>query len=185
MPHIALPEGLPGILGPMTFRPETAKPLNELAEVLLRGDSSLTRGERELIASRVSERNDCHFCCSSHSAFAAFQLDGGYDVVDAVLADPASAPVSPKLRALLALADQVQESGLSVTEEAVAAARAEGATDVEIHDAVLIAAAFCMFNRYVDGLATIAPPAREDYAEMGQLIVDRGYAASTPVSPDA
>ncbi|HMJ77263.1 MAG TPA: peroxidase-related enzyme [Iamia sp.] len=183
MPHIALPEGLPGILGPMTFRPETAKPLNELAEVLLRGDSSLTRGERELIASRVSGRNDCHFCCSSHSAFAAFQLEGGYDVVDAVLADPPSAPVSPKLRTLLALADQVQESGLSVTEDAVAAARAEGATDVEIHDAVLIAAAFCMFNRYVDGLATIAPPDREDYAEMGRMIVDRGYGAPTPASP--
>jgi uncharacterized peroxidase-related enzyme len=185
MPHIALPEGLPGILGPMTFRPETARPLNELAEVLLRGESTLTRGERELIASRVSRRNDCHFCCSSHSAFAALQLDGGYDVVDAVLADPGTAPVSDKLRALLAIADQVQDSGLSVTTEAVEAARTAGATDVEIHDAVLIAAAFCMFNRYVDGLATIAPPEREDYTEMVRMIVEVGYAASTPSAADA
>ena len=185
MPHIALLEGLPGILGPMTFRPETARPLNELAEVLLRGDSTLTRGERELIASRVSHRNDCHFCCSSHSAFAAFQIDGGYDVVDAVLTDPAAAPVSAKLRALLAIADQVQDSGLSVTTEAVEAARAAGATDVEVHDTVLIAAAFCMFNRYVDGLATVAPPDRADYAEMGRMIVEVGYAASTPPSTDA
>ena len=61
MPHIDLPEGLPGIVGPMAFRPETAKPLNELAEILLQGPSTLPRGERELIASYVSSQNDCFF----------------------------------------------------------------------------------------------------------------------------
>jgi alkylhydroperoxidase family enzyme len=61
MPHIQLPEGLPGILGPMAFRPETTKPLNELAEILLQGPSTLPRGERELIASYVSWQNDCFF----------------------------------------------------------------------------------------------------------------------------
>jgi uncharacterized peroxidase-related enzyme len=179
VPHIDLPEGLPGILGPMAFRLETAKPLNDLAEVLLRGDSTLGRGERELIAAHVSRRNDCHFCHTSHATFAALQLDGGWDVIDAVVEDPATAPISDKLRALLRIAEQVQEGGRCVTEEAVAAARAEGATDVEIHDTVLIAAAFCMFNRYVDGLATWAPADREDYAESGRMIVDHGYAAST------
>ncbi len=177
MAHIALPEGLPGILGPMAFRPETAAPLNDLAEVLLRGPSTLSRGERELIASFVSSRNDCSFCCASHSAFAAKQLDGGYDLVDAVKKDPDTAPVSPKLRALLAIAGQVQRSGRAVTPSAIEAARKVGATDTEIHDTVLIAAAFCMFNRYVDGLATWAPEGREAYEANAERIVTHGYRA--------
>jgi uncharacterized peroxidase-related enzyme len=182
MPHIALPDA-PGILAGMLFRPETAKPLNDLAEVLLRGDSTLTRGERETIAAYVSQLNSCNFCHNSHATFAALQLDGGWDVVDQVMADPATAPISAKLRALLAIAAQVQQSGRAVTDEAVQGARAEGATDVEIHDTVLIAAAFCMFNRYVDGLGTIAPPTRADYEPMGRQIVEFGYAAATPPLP--
>ncbi len=183
MPHIDLPEGLPGIIGPMAFRPETAKPLNDLAEVLFREahpDNDLTRGERELIAAYVSKLNDCHFCHNSHATFAALQLDDGWDTVDAVVMDLDGAPVSDKLRALLRIAGKVQEGGLNVTPELVAAARGEGATDVEIHDTVLIAAAFCMYNRYVDGLATWAPPNREDYDESGRMIVDHGYRDSIP-----
>jgi uncharacterized peroxidase-related enzyme len=180
MAHIKLPEGLPGILGPMHFRPETAKPLNDLAEVLLRGPSTLTRGERELIAAFVSGRNDCFFCCSAHSAFAAHQLDGGKALVEDVRRDPASAKISPKMRALIAIAALVQKGGRSVTDEAVAAARSEGATDVEIHDAVLIAAAFCMYNRYVDGLATFAPPDPAAYDAIAKQIVAHGYQATTP-----
>jgi uncharacterized peroxidase-related enzyme len=180
MAHIDLPDGLPGILGPMAFRPETARPLNELAEVLLREDNSLTRGERELIAAHVSKLNGCHFCHTSHATFAALQLADGWDTVDAVVDDVDRAPVSDKLRALLRIAGAVQASGLAVTPELVADARRAGATDVEVHDAVLIAAAFCMFNRYVDGLATWAPADREDYADAGRMIVELGYNATTP-----
>lgn len=183
MPHIELDESLPGIRGLFAFRPETGQPLQQLAEALLRGDSTLERGERELIAAYVSRLNDCNFCCWSHSAFAAKQLEGGYDVVDATLADLDTAPVSSKMKALLRLAGKVQQSGKAVTEEDIAAARAEGATDQEIHDAVLIAAAFCMFNRYVDGLGTVALPTREAYEPMGHQIVEMGYAASTPSLP--
>ena len=181
MAHIDLPEGLPGILGPMAFRPETAGPLNELAEVLLRGDSTLSRGERELIASYVSRLNDCHFCHTSHGAFAARQLEGGWEVVDDVVAAPTTTDaVSPKMRALLGIAALVQRGGACVSEEAVRSAREEGASDVEIHDTVLIAAAFCMFNRYVDGLGTWAPPERSDYEDNGRMIVEHGYAATSP-----
>lgn len=183
MPHINLPEGIPGILGPMYFRPETAVPLNALAEVLLRGESTLSRGERELIAAHVSKLNECHFCHTSHATFAALQLDNGWDVVDAMVQDPTTAPVSSKLRALLAVATKVQQGGLAVTEDDITAARAEGATDVEIHDTVLIAAAFCMFNRYVDGLATWAPQERSEYEDVGRMIVEHGYVASTPTPP--
>ena len=175
MPHIELPEGLPGILGPMAFRPGTAKPLNELAEVLLRGENSLSRGDRELIAAYVSHLNSCTFCHTSHGTFAALQLDGGWDVIDAVIADRATDRVTPKVRALLEVAAQVQQSGRAVTAEAVETARTAGASDEEIHDTVLIAAAFCMFNRYVDGLGTLASTERADYAEMGRRIVEQGY----------
>lgn len=175
MAHIELPEGIVGIRGPMTFRPETAEPLNALAEVLLRGDNTLTRGERELIASRVSSLNECKYCCSAHSAFAAVQLDDGWNLVDQVLNDPATAPISPKMVTLLAIADKVQKGGKSVTSEDVAAARDQGATDTEIHDTVLIAAAFCMFNRYVDGLATTAPDDRQFYEERAHMIAEHGY----------
>ncbi len=167
----------PGITGPMMFRPETAKPLNELAEVLLRAPHSLPAGERELIAAYVSGLNECDFCRDSHSAFAAAQLDAGMSLVDQVRADVDSAPVSAKLKALLHIAAAVQQDGRKVTANLVAAARKEGATDVEIHDAVLIAAAFCMYNRYVDGLGTLAPESPERYTEAARRVVEFGYRA--------
>jgi alkylhydroperoxidase family enzyme len=96
-------------------------------------------------------------------------------LVEQVRADPASAPVSAKLKALLAIAAAVAQSGRAVTTEHIAGARAAGATDMEIHDTVLIAAAFCMFNRYVDGLATIAPEDPALYAAGAQRLVNQGY----------
>jgi uncharacterized peroxidase-related enzyme len=180
MAHIELgldEELYPGINGPMRFRPETAKPLNELAEVLLRAPNSLTAGERELIAAYVSGLNECDFCCSSHSAFAAAQLAEGMTTVEEVRADVDSAPVSEKLRALLHIAGAVRDDGRKVSTELVEAARAQGATDVEIHDTVLIAAAFCMFNRYVDGLGTLAPKDPAVYDAAARRIVDVGYTA--------
>ena len=175
MPHIALPENLPGITAGFAFRPETAKPMRELAETLLRGPNSLTSGEREMIATFVSSRNDCAFCRDSHRAAAAHHLDGNYELVDAVRRDPETAPVSAKLKALLAIAAKVQQGGKQVSAADVARARTAGATDVEIHDTVLIAAAFCMFNRYVDGLATLTPPDPRAYDAMGQRMAREGY----------
>ncbi|MET8144905.1 peroxidase-related enzyme [Sphaerisporangium sp. NPDC005288] len=177
MPHITLTTDEPGIRGLFRFRPETAGPLNALVEVLLRAESTLTPGERELIAAYVSSLNQCRYCFSSHAAYAAAQLPEGMELVEQVRADLASAPVTPKLRALLGIAAAVQRGGREVTEEHVAAARAEGATDLEIHDTVLIAAAFCMYNRYVDGLATIAPDDPASYAARAERIVADGYLA--------
>jgi uncharacterized peroxidase-related enzyme len=175
MPHIRLPEGLPGITSGFAFRPETARPMRELAEVLLRGPNSLTSGEREMIAAFVSSRNDCHFCQASHSAAAAHHLGGSYATVDAVKNDYQTAPISAKLKALLAIAAKVQQGGGHVAAGDVERARAEGATDIEIHDTVLIAAAFCMFNRYVDGLATLTPVDPTAYHEMGRRMAEQGY----------
>jgi uncharacterized peroxidase-related enzyme len=178
MPHINLNNDMPGIVSLFRYRPETAGPLSALAETLLRDPNTLSRGERELIAAYVSDLNRCKFCASSHAAFAAAQLPEGMDMVASVCSDLDHAAVSGKMRALLMLAGKVQESGRAVTVEDVDAARAAGASDVEIHDAVLIAAAFCMFNRYVDGLATIAPDDPAAYAASAEVIVTHGYPAA-------
>ena len=182
MPHIPLPDGLPGIRGPMAFRPETAKPLNELVDVLLRGPHTLSPGERELIATFVSARNDCRYCQTIHGAIAAHHLNGDEDLVTVVKADPEGAAISDKLKALLVIAGQVAESGRHVQPDDVARAKARGATDLEIHDTVLIAAAFCMFNRYVDGLATWAPDDPDFYRRRAALVAEHGYAAATATS---
>ena len=128
-----------------------------------------------MIATYVSTRNDCYFCQTSHRAAAAHHLNGNYELVDQVRFDPASAPVSAKFKALLAIAARVQQGGKNVTSDDVARARQEGATDLEIHDVVLIAAAFCMYNRYVDGLATFTPTDPDLYDEMGERMAHEGY----------
>jgi len=187
MPHIALPEGFPGISAGFTYRPETAKPMRELAHVLLHDPNSLTPGERELIATYVSSQNGCYFCQTSHGAAAACHL-GDASIVEKVKADFQAAPVSPKLKALLVIAGKVQQDGKLVTADDVEAARNEGATDMEIHDTVLIAAAFCMYNRYVDGLGTWQPDAPEMYAQMGHHLAKEGYTEPSirqPVNADA
>lgn len=182
MAHIKLPEGIPGIRGPMMFRPETAKPLNELVDVLLRGPSTLSPGERELIATYVSARNDCSYCQTIHGAIAARHLDGNEELVECVKLDFERAEISEKLKALLAIAGKVQLGGKNVTTEDVEHARGLGVTDLEIHDTVLIAAVFCMCNRYVDGLATWAPDDPDFYRQRAALVAANGYAASTLTS---
>ena len=175
MAHINLPPDLPGIRGAMAFRPETARPLNALVEVLLTGPNTLTRGERELIATYVSSRNCTHYCHSIHGAIAAAHLGGDEALVKQVKTDFTQAAISPKLKALLTIAGKVQQDGKLVTAADVDAARAQGATDLEIHDTVLIAAAFCMYNRYVDGLGTDQPDNEALYRERGRRVARDGY----------
>jgi uncharacterized peroxidase-related enzyme len=178
MPHITLPDGLPGIRGPMAFRPDTAKPLNELVDVLLRGPHTLSPAERELIATFVSAQNDCRYCQTIHGAVAAHHLGGDESLVADVTRNAAGAAVSEKLKALLVIAGKTAEGGKQVTAEDVARARGLGATDLEIHDTVLIAAVFCLCNRYVDGLATWAPDDPVFYRQRAALVAENGYAAS-------
>ena len=179
MPHITLPEGLPGIRGPMAFRPETAGPLNDIVDVLLRGPHTLTPGERELIATYVSSQNDCEYCQTIHGAVAAHHLGGDEDLVSLVKRDPLQAAVSEKLKALLVIAGKTAQGGKHVAAADVERARGLGATDLEIHDTVLIAAVFCMCNRYVDGLATWAPTDPAFYRARAAMLAEQGYAAST------
>jgi uncharacterized peroxidase-related enzyme len=182
MPHIPLPEGVPGPRGPMLFRPEIVPSMSEMAEILMRGPSTLTLAERELIGTYVSAQNDCRYCQSIHGALAAHYLGATEEqekLVQHVKCNPGSAPISLKLKALLNIAGHVQQGGKHVTIEDIAQAHRHGATDLEIHDTVLIAANFCMMNRYVDGLATWTPDDPDFYRERAAGMAKHGYTGST------
>lgn len=180
MPHIDLPEGLAGIRGLLAYRPEMTNPLRGFMEVLMRGENTLSRGERELIAAYVSHLNDCLFCKSSHGATAEyyFQCDIGF--VNKVYKNRDSADLSEKMQILLTIAADVQKGGKHVSKEIITKAKETGITDLEIHDTVLIAAAFCMFNRYVDGLDTWAPEDPEFYRKDVKARADAGYTNHNP-----
>jgi uncharacterized peroxidase-related enzyme len=177
MPHIPVDNNLYGIRSLAAWRPETGKPLYELAEALLRGPSGLSTAERELIAAFVSSRNDCFYCTSSHAAAARYHYKDENITVDLVLDNYKEAPIPEKLKVLLSIAGRVAKDARTVSDELIKEAKELGATDREIHDTVLIAAAFCMFNRYVDGLATIAPAAedKKTWEDMGERMGSIGY----------
>jgi uncharacterized peroxidase-related enzyme len=178
MPHINLQEGYPGIRSLFMYSPVSALPLNLLVQTLLHdpASSTLTPGERELIATYTSSLNHCKYCANTHGAIAKHQLEGNEGVVQDILRqDVKKADVSDKLKALLHIAAKVQHDGRSVTTDGISAAKEQGATDKEIHDTVLIAAAFCMFNRYVDGLATWAPDDPLVYDAIGKQRATEGY----------
>lgn len=174
MPHINLPDHLPGITGLLEYRQDSAAPIRELTQILLRGENSLSEGERELIATVVSHNNGCKFCTAAHTAAADILL-GEAETCEMVKFDLENAAVSQKMKALLKIAKLVQKSGKSVTPEAIELAKAEGATDLEIHDTVLIAALFCLYNKYVDGLASVTPTDPAFYEYLGERITTVGY----------
>jgi uncharacterized peroxidase-related enzyme len=144
-------------------------------EVLMREENSLTRGERELIATYVSSLNECFFCEQAHGGVAQHYLQCDLNLIDQVKKDFHSTLLPDKLKSLLAIAASVQRGGKNVTAEQVEEAKNLGATDVEIHDTVLIAAAFCMFNRYTDGLDTWAPQDRSFYIIRAKQVAEDGY----------
>lgn len=174
MPFIPVQEHLPGITGLLEFRQDTAKPIRDLTQFLLRGPNSLTAAERELIATAVSGGNECRFCTTAHKA-ATDKLLGEETTSQLVLDNIDTAPVTPKMKALLHIALLARENGKKVTPEAIEKAKTEGATDVEIHDTVLITALFCLYNRYVDGLGTSLPADNSYYSQLADRLATTGY----------
>jgi uncharacterized peroxidase-related enzyme len=174
MPYITLEDHLPGITGLLEYRQDSAAPIRALTQFLLRGENSLTEGERELIATIVSYGNECRFRTAAHTA-AADLLLGECDTTQKMKLNISAAPVSEKMKALLTIASQTQKSGKQVTDQSIEAAKKAGATDTEIHDTVLIAALFCLYNRYVDGLSTVTPSEPEFYKGLADRIVNHGY----------
>ncbi len=174
MSYIPLEEHLPGVTGLLEYDQEAAAPIRELTQILLRGVSTLSEGERELIATVVSNGNQCRFCTAAHSAAADILL-GNNETSKKVKENIVTAPVSDKMKSLLTIALMVRENGKCVTQDAIDTARSRGATDIEIHDTVLIAALFCLYNRYVDGLATFTPTDPGFYTSLGERLKNHGY----------
>ena len=177
MPYIPLKENLPGITGLLDYRKDTALPIRQLTQILLRGESTLTEGERELIAAVVSSGNECRFCTAAHTAAADLFLKDP-EISRQARNDPDKAPVSEKMKALLKIAQAVQKNGKLVTEEMAGEAKRQGATDRELHDTVLIAALFSLYNRYVDGLGTVTPSDPAFYDRLGHILLEKGYMPS-------
>jgi uncharacterized peroxidase-related enzyme len=174
MPHIELESHLPGITGLLEYRKDTGEPIRDLTQILMRGPSTLTEAERELIATIVSHGNQCRFCTTAHAA-AADLLLGDKTTTQMMREDIASAPVSEKMKALLTIASLTGKNGKLVTPEIIEKAKAEGATDREIHDTVLIAALFSLYNRYVDGMATTMPDNDAYFDVLADRLVNHGY----------
>ncbi|MEP7264978.1 MAG: peroxidase-related enzyme [Bacteroidota bacterium] len=174
MPHIKLEDHLPGVTGLLEYRKDTSTPLRELTQILLRGPSSLSEADREMIAALVSHKNKCVYCATSHTAAANAYLQEE-ETLNLVKQDISTSPISNKMKALLTIAAQVQVSGREVSADAIDKAKSAGATDMELHDTVMIAALFCFYNRYVDGLATIAPTDPEYYSSMAVRLKEKGY----------
>jgi uncharacterized peroxidase-related enzyme len=174
MAFIELNNPLPGITGLLENRIDTAAPIRELTQILLRGENSMTAMERELIATIVSYRNQCQFCMKAHAA-TVVALGGTQEFLDAIYKDPEKAPLSEKMKALLVIGGEVQASGAGVKPAQIARAKEAGATDQEIHDTVLIAALFCLYNRYVDGLNTYCPEDPAYYQKLASRLVTIGY----------
>jgi len=183
MPHIDVDPNLPGIRSLMAFSPETAIPMGKLANLMLRTNEGLSMAEREMIAAHVSYLNDCFYCQQSHGAIAVCYLNGDEDLVEQVKKDYAQADISNKMKALLTIAGSVQKGGKHVTEDQIEKAKEEGATDRDIHDTVLIAAMFCMFNRYVDGLASNTPTDLSTYPLRAKQVAEHGYGNHVFSSP--
>jgi len=177
MARIALPEsGPPGMAGLLASRPAAGAAVSEFMQHLLRGPGPIPPAWREAIGAHVSRRNDCEYCSRTHAAAACAM--GGEELRAAVTEGPDAPGVDPRLAALLALAGAVADGGHAVTDELVAAARAAGWDDDAIHDAVLVASAFCMINRYVDGLGARTPTDPEPYRRTGARLAERGYLMS-------
>lgn len=174
MAHIQLEEHLPGVTGLLEYRKDLSLPLRQFTHLLLRGENTLTEAERELIATAVCNKNECKYCTTSHAAATDIYY-GESGVALNILSNIDGSFISNKMKKLLTIALQVQESGKSVTTESIENAKKAGATDMEIHDTVMIAALFSFYNRYVDGLGTYAPDDKEYYYDMSVRLRDRGY----------
>lgn len=181
----------PGITAAMGLTPGLGVHLRGLADEVLVHDypgATLRRAEREMIATAVSAGNDCFYCMDSHAAFASELLARDGDAVRTPLVDElklgALSGFEPKMRALMHVAGVVRHNPLELTAADVEAATGAGATDGDVQLAVLIASAFSMYNRLVDGFRAMTPPTIEPYAEPAQRIAEHGY-SRPPIAPAA
>jgi uncharacterized peroxidase-related enzyme len=173
---------VPGIGAAMRLTPELGLHLRGLADAVLVHDypgATITRAEREMLATALSASNDCFYCMDSHAehASAVLERDGGTERA-ALLEDlklGALHGLDRKMQALVQIARTVGRRSRDLSAEDVEAARAAGATDADVQLAVLIASAFSMYNRLVDGFRARTPTNPEAYRERAAEIAEHGY----------
>lgn len=175
---------VPGILAAMRLTPGLGVHLRALADELLVNPfpgATLVRAEREMLATAVSAANDCFYCMDSHGAFATALLERDHPAFDVgvidVIKTGSSDGLDPKMQALLHIARTVRRDGRQLTAADVDAARDAGAAEADVQLAVLIAAAFSMYNRMVDGLRAKTPPTAEAYRSRAGEIAEHGYSS--------
>lgn len=174
MAHIDTQNQEIGIRSLLMYKPSTGEAMLHLAQALLHGPSPISKRDRELIAAYTSKLNQCKFCYQSHRA-AALAHSEDATAAAAIIDHPQSASIDPKLKMYFYIAEKVQQSGRHLTKEDITSLKDQGLSDEEIHDAVLIVSAFCMYNRYVDGLGATTPQQEEDYIQMGKRMAEMGY----------
>lgn len=174
MSYINLLNDQPGIIALMEQYPETAKHLNALAESLLSIETeTFSKAQRELIASYVSFLNNCIFCSESHAAVADYHAQN-QGMSRKVWQDIDSQDEA--LKSLMVIAKKIQEKSSDLSIEDFNKAKLHKFTDRDLHDLVLISSAFCMYNRYVDGLGTFTPPPGDKcYISIGERLALQGY----------
>jgi uncharacterized peroxidase-related enzyme len=184
----SLPD-VPGILAAIRLTPGLGVHLRGLADELLVNDfpgTTLVRAEREMLATATSAANDCFYCMDSHGAFATALLEKTGDTERVALIDTikigSSDGLDPKMQALLHIARTVQRAPRELTAGDVDAAITAGASDADVQLAVLIASAFSMYNRMVDGFRAQTPPSAEAYRARASEIADFGYSAPAVTS---
>jgi uncharacterized peroxidase-related enzyme len=175
MAFVQLNNEFPGIEGLLLNKPSTGKAICRFVQQVLRGSSSLTFAEREIIAAYVSHLNNCMYCSNTHTEVANALLNDEGNTMACVNSNMYAASLSSKMKALLQIAAKVQQGGMYVGETDIENARKHGAKDNDIHNAVLVAAMFCFVNRYVDGLRTEAPPDKNDYKLPAKYLARSGY----------
>lgn len=191
-PIVAGLPDVPGIGVAMRLTPGLGVHLRGLADELLVNDypgATISRAEREFLATTVSASNDCFFCMDSHAAHAKAILGRSLDANRLAILDDlklgTADRLDPKMQALLRVARTVGRRALDLTEADVTAAKAAGATDADVQLAILIAAAFSMYNRMVDGFRARTAPVVEAYDARAAEIAARGYAAPSLITPPA
>jgi uncharacterized peroxidase-related enzyme len=179
----------PGILTALRLTPALGVHLRGLADELLVNEfagATLQRAEREMIATAVSAGNDCFYCMDSHGAFATALLErsGSLDLVPVVdvLKGKGTAGLDAKMCALLLIAETVRREPRDLSAGDVAAAKAAGASDADVQLAILIAGAFSMYNRFVEGFRAATPPTPEAYRARAGEIAEHGYSAPAVTS---
>ena len=154
------------------YHKDFGRPIGAWTHAAMRGSSSWTIGERELMAAMVAKWNSCEFCVGAHSAVAAKQL--ARPTIDQTLADYRAAPITNGLRATLGFLEKMTLHPADLSAEDARTVLRAGVTSEALTDAIAVASAFNIVTRYADAL-DFAIPSPSEIEKAGDMLLKRGY----------